>query len=110
MLTAGKWIASVLASGLALGALIGAAADPKIKDPPKQWWQLTGNDTSISPSNQVFADYGPYDLDVHSGYRPDLDYDAEVWSLPIPEFDDAVFSADQPDDLPAVTYGMPDRS
>jgi len=86
MLTAGKWIASVLAGGLALGAVIGAAADPKIKDPPKQWWQLTGNDTSIAPGNQVFADVGPYDLDVHGGYRPDLDYDAEVWTLPDVEY------------------------
>ena len=82
-----KWVSSVLVGGVALGCAIGAAADPRIKDPPPQWWQLTGNDTSTAPSNEVYADYGPYQLDVHGGYRPDLDYDAEVWALPLPDLD-----------------------
>jgi hypothetical protein len=96
MLTAGKWVSSVLAGGIALGAIMGAAADPTIKDPPPQWWQLAGTDTSISPSNQVFAEVGPYDLDVHSGYRPDLDYDAEVWALPLPDLDFAYYEYKEP--------------
>jgi hypothetical protein len=77
---------AIIPGGLLIGALIGDAVDPRIKDPPQQWWQMVGADTSTNPNNQVFAEVGPYDLDVHSGYRPDLDYEAEVWSLPLPEY------------------------
>ena len=78
---------AIVPGGLLIGALIGDAVDPRIKDPAPQWWQLTGADTTISRSNQVYAEVGPYELDMHGGYRPDLDYDAEVWSLPLPELD-----------------------
>ena len=91
MQAAAKWMSFVFVGGIALGCALGAAADPRIKDPPPQWWQLTGNDTSTSPSNEVYADYGTYALDVHGGYRPDLDYEAEVWSLPLPDLDYAYY-------------------
>jgi len=110
MLTVHKWIGCVLAGGLALGAVIGSAANPTIKAPAPQWWELTGNDTSIAPSNQVYAEVGPYDLDVHSGYRPDLDYSAEVWSLPVPEFDDATWTYEPASDQPQVTYGVTEQT
>jgi len=95
MHTGWKLAMAIVPGGLVAGAIIGAAADPRIKDPPPQWWQLAGNDTNVSSSNQVYAELGPYELNVHGGYRPDLDYDAEVWSLPLPDLDYAYYESDE---------------
>ena len=104
MLSAAKWIMGVVPGGIVLGALLGAAADPDMKDPPDPWWRLTGND-QIAISNEQFVEAWPADLGIPTGYRPDLDYEAEVWALPVPAYDLAVL--DEPPAMPAeptVTY------
>jgi protein PhnA len=82
MLTAAKWALSIVPAGIALGALLGAAVDPDMKDAPVPWWRLTG----AEPVAQADPgpEYWPQDFAAGPSYRPDLDYDAEVWALPIP--------------------------
>ena len=109
MLTAGKWALAIVPGGIMLGALLGAAADPQMKDAPPPWWRLSGA-APIMVSNQSFVEAGPEDLNVFGGYRPDLDYDAEVWALPYSAYELAPL-AEEPvatgsDDLPTVTYGI----
>jgi len=101
-----KWALAIVPLGIAIGALFSDRPEPK--EPPAQWWQLTGrDDVAIVPGDRVFVEAGPVDLSVPAGYRPDLDYDAEVWALPIPDYEFAAAPADAPvDDWPAVTYGI----
>ena len=110
MHAAGKWVTGIVASGIALGTVLGAAANPEMKDPPAPWWQLTSRDEFVASNDGQFVEAWPEDLDVFGGYRPDLDYDAEVWELPISEYDLAAL-AEEPFEVPAyelptVTYGV----
>ena len=109
MPAAAKWVMGIVTGGIALGALLGAAANPEMKDAPAPWWRLTAT-PPIFASEHYFVDVGPQDLDVPGGYRPDLDYDAEVWELPIPEYELAAL-AEEPlaDELPTVTYGVAEQ-
>ena len=108
MLAAGKWAIAIIPCGIALGALLGSAANPDMKDPPAQWWQLAGQQ-EFAVSDQVWIEAGPEDLNP-GGYRPDLDYDALAWDVPNAEYELAAFGeeppAARPDDLPTVTYGI----
>jgi hypothetical protein len=101
---------AIVPAGVMLGALLGAAANPDMKDPPTPWWQLTGRDDFVASDDRQFVEAGPEDLNVFGGYRPDLDYDAEIWSLPIPEYDLAALSEESFEapayELPTVTYGV----
>ena len=110
MLAAGKWIVTVVPAGIALGALLGGTAGPEMKDAPAPWWRLTGNEAIVSSGDAVFVEPGPQDLDVFGGYRPDLDYEAEVWALPIPAYELAALAeeptAPLPGELPTVGYGV----
>ena len=109
MLTAGKWALCIVTGGLTMGALLGDAVDPRMKDPVPQWWQLTGRDEIVPSSQYAFFEASPEDLSPYDGFRPDLDYDAEVWALPIPAYELAIL--EEPampsfeDELPRVTYG-----
>ena len=109
MLTAGKWALAIVPGGIILGALLGAAANPEMKDAPAPWWRMTGTE-QIFASNDYLVEAGPEDLDAFAGYRPDLDYDAEVWELPIPAYELAALAdeplAPLPDELPTVSYGI----
>jgi hypothetical protein len=109
MLAAGKWALAIIPGGILLGALLGAAANPKMKDAPAPWWRTTGMQLNIAYSGQQLYEAGPEDLNVFGGYRPDLDYDAVVWELPVAAADMAPLE-EQPvawaDELPAVTYGV----
>jgi len=101
---------AIVPAGVMLGAMLGAAANPDMKDPPTPWWQLTGRDDFVASEDSQFAEAGPEDLNVFGGYRPDLDYAAEIWSLAVPEYDLAAL-ADEPFEapayeLPTVTYGV----
>jgi hypothetical protein len=89
-------VLAVVPAGVALGALLGAAAVPPMKDAPAPWWRLSGRD-EIVVANQgySFVEAGPEDLDP-GGYRPDLDYDAEVRAPPIPADELAVLAAETP--------------
>ena len=107
MMTVAKWALGILPAGITLGALLGAAANPDMKDPPEPWWRLTGHDAIVAPGGVQFVEAGPEDLYIPGGYRPDLDYDAEVWALPIPASDLAFYEEPYPpssDDVPSVTY------
>jgi len=110
MLVAGKWVLGIVTGGLLLGTLLGRAADPDMKEPPAPWWQLTGSE-DLTIQNQgglVFVEAGPEDTNP-GGFRPDLDYDALAWNLPLPDYDFAHLldePADQPADWPTVTYGV----
>lgn len=106
LLTAGKWTLVIVPAGIALGALLGGR--PEMKEPPTPWWQLTGREQVVS-HEPAYVETGPAELNVFDGYRPDLDYAAEVWALPIPDYDLAALLEDPPrapaDDWPAVSYG-----
>jgi hypothetical protein len=106
---AAKWLIGILTGGIALGTFLGAAANPVMKQAPAPWWQMSGAD-EIVVSNMQFVEAGPEDLDVFGGYRPNLDYGAVVWALPIPDYELAPL-AEEPltlpaERLPAVTYGI----
>ena len=109
MSAAAKWTVGIVTSGIALGALLGAAVNPEMKQAPAQWWQTTGRD-EIVVTNMQFVEPFPEDLDVFGGYRPNLDYDAVAWALPMPEYELAALVEEPPvpvaEELPTVTYGM----
>ena len=104
---AGKWITGVAAGGIALGTLLAHAAAPNMKEAPEPAWRLSGA-APVEYQPEVFAEAMPQDLYVPSSYRPDFDYDIEVWAsqveyyLAAVEYEDFP-SADPP--LPTVTYG-----
>lgn len=103
MLTAGKWVMGIVMGGLLLGTLLGKAADPDMKEAPTPWWQLTGRDDVAAADDYQLVETRPPSLP--GGYRPDLDYNAEAWSLPYPEYDLALL-LDEPlaDDWPAPDF------
>jgi hypothetical protein len=94
MITAAKWALGILPAGIALGALLGAAVNPEMKDAPAPWWRLTDTDAFTAPAEPAL-DAWPQDFAAARSYRPDLDYDAEVWALPIPA-DEAWAGAEEP--------------
>ena len=98
MLTAAKWALGIVPLGIALGALLGAAVDPDMKNAPAPWWRLTGSD-AFTASAEPDSDHWPQDFAAARSYRPDLDYDIEVWSLPIPAYEVWAL-ADEPIALP----------
>ena len=100
MLTAAKWALGIVPAGIALGALLGAAVDPDMKDPPAPWWRLTGSD-AFTASTEPDVEYWPQDFAAGS-YRPDLDYDAEVWALPIPASDLMILLDEPALELPEI--------
>jgi hypothetical protein len=111
MPSAGKWALAIVPAGIALGALLGTAAAPEPTEPSAQWWQLTGReDIAIVADGRQFVEAGPEDLAVHGGLRPDLDYDAEVWTLPVSDYDFAYLQGEPLDppahDPPRVRYGV----
>jgi hypothetical protein len=109
MLAAGKWALTIVPAGIALGALLGDAANPEMKDPPAQWWQLAGADEVAVAEGALLFEAGPDDLSPFGSYRPDLDYDAEVWAEPIPAYEMAALTDEPsalPGSLPTVTYGV----
>lgn len=83
MIAAAKWALGIVPAGILLGALLGAAADPEMKDAPAPWWRLTGTD-AFTASPEPPLDAWPQDFAAARSYRPDFDYDIEVWDLPIP--------------------------
>lgn len=83
MITAAKWALGIVPAGIALGAVLGAAVNPVMKDAPAPWWRLTGTD-AFTASAEPALDEWPQDFAAARSYRPDLDYDIEIWSLPIP--------------------------
>jgi hypothetical protein len=100
MQTAAKLALGIVPAGIALGALLGAAVDPDMKDAPAPWWRLTSSEifASVEPGPEPW----PQDFAASRGYRPDLDYDAEVWALPIPA-DDLMILFDEPaPELPEI--------
>ena len=112
MLAAGNWsvaVVGIVAGGIALGAVLGKAANPHMKDAPEQWWQLTGSG-DVADSGDQYTGGWPEQVSMPDSYRPDLDYDAEVWSLPIPAYEIAAIGYDQlppplPYAPPPVAYG-----
>lgn len=99
MVTAAKWALGILPAGIALGALLGAAVNPDMKDAPAPWWRLTGSE-AFAASAEPDSDEWPQDFAAARSYRPDFDYNVEVWSLPIPA-DEVWALADEPIPLPA---------
>lgn len=95
MLAAGKWITAIVAGGVCMGLLLGNAVDPSVKSPPEEWWQL-GRAQLEQPQVYGSPDLGPQLAYAPHGFRPDLDYDAEVWSLPLSELDTTVLAWDEP--------------
>jgi hypothetical protein len=97
MRTAAKLALGIVPAGIVLGALLGAAVDPDMKDAPAPWWRLTGSEifASAEPGPESWSQ----DLAAARSYRPDLDYDAEVWALPIPAYEFMAL-ADEPADAP----------
>ena len=103
-LSIGKWAAGVVVGGVVLGAVLGSAADPDMKDAPEPWWQQSGRDGVVTEADPVlFEDRRT--AGAPGGFRPDLDYDAEVWSLPLPDYEMAAMADDAfADELPEEGY------
>lgn len=94
MVTAAKWALGIVPAGIALGALLGAATDPDMKDAPAPWWRMTGAETYTAPP-EPSLDAWPQDFAAVRSYRPDFDYDIEAWDLPIPS-DEVLVLAEEP--------------
>jgi hypothetical protein len=84
---AGKIGLVVVGGGLALGVLLSAYANPVMTRAPEPDWQLTGRPAIEPGPVQHFVSL-PEDLSPHGGYRPDLDYEAEItdWAPPYPRW------------------------
>jgi hypothetical protein len=84
---AGKIGLTIVGGGLALGVLLSTYANPVMKRAPEPDWQLTGRPAIEPGPVQHFVSL-PEDLSPHIGYRPDLDYDAEItdWSPDYPRW------------------------
>lgn len=96
----GKIAAAVIIPGLALGAMLGAAANPVMKRPTEQWWQ--GGDRNYA--TQSFADTGQPDSWAGNGampdsYRPNLDYSATITSYWEPPADWNWYGEDEPESV-----------
>ncbi len=102
----------VVLGGILLGALLGGAAQPRLKAPQPQWWQTSANDTIAPRAVPQGNAYRDAPLFAPDGFRPDLDYDAEVWSLPLPTGDLAASDAplDPYDGAAAPAAAMAKRS
>lgn len=100
MQTAAKLALGIVPAGIALGALLGAAVDPDMKDAPAPWWRLTGSE--VFASAEPGPEPWPQDFAAARSYRPDLDYDAEVWALPIPAYDLMILIDDPALELPPI--------
>lgn|SRR5512139_1395953 len=76
-----KYALTIVAGGLALGAVLGSAADPEMKRPAAPWWQQTGgrNASGSATDGQWPAPSVAYP-GMADSYRPDLDYDSVVTS------------------------------
>ncbi len=82
MRTIAKWGLVIVAGGLVLGMWLGTATSPVMKDiagETSSWRPGNGSKRAAQPP--AFAEPAPPYL--AGGYRPNLDYDAEVWGLPI---------------------------
>lgn len=101
MLTAAKWALGIVPAGIVLGALLGSAVNPDMKDPPEPWWRLAGSD-AFTASAEPEPEYWPQNFATAGGYRPDLDYDAEIWALPIPAYELAILNDEPAADLPPI--------
>lgn len=76
-----RYALTIVAGGLALGAVLGAAADPEMKRPAAQWWQQTGrSDPSQASGSDSWPAIAPAYPVMADSYRPDLDYDTVVTS------------------------------
>jgi hypothetical protein len=78
---------TIVGGGMALGVLLSSFANPVMKRAPEPDWRLTGRPAIESGPVQHFVSL-PEDLSPPSGYRPDLDYDAEIsdWSPTYPRW------------------------
>ena len=89
MRTAGIWALGIASGGLLLGLLLGSAAVPEMKQPPAPWWQQDDDGSPYRPardrSASIFAQTETGTASSIGGYRPDLDYTAEVWSPRLPD-------------------------
>jgi len=76
-----KYALTIVAGGLALGAVLGSAADPEMKRPAAPWWQQSGgrNAPGSATDNAWPAPSVAYP-GMADSYRPDLDYDTVVTS------------------------------
>jgi hypothetical protein len=102
MSTAAKWALAIVPSGITLGALLGSAVNPDMKDPPDPWWRLTG--TEPFAQADPAPEYWPQDFAAGRSYRPDLDYDAEIWALPIPAYELVILSDDASLEQPPIGH------
>jgi len=77
----GKYALTIVAGGLALGAVLGSAADPEMKQPAPQWWQQTGRPNAADYStDDAWPATAPAYPGMADSYRPDLDYGTVVTS------------------------------
>ena len=72
MLAAGKWAIAIIPCGIALGALLGSAANPDMKDPPAQWWQLAGQQ-EFAVSDQVWIEAVADEAAAAQAAQPDAE-------------------------------------
>jgi len=71
----------ILAGGLLLGMWLGNATQPDMKEPTAGATWRPGASSAVAEPSPVFAEPAPPYL--AGGHRPDLDYEAEAWELPI---------------------------
>jgi hypothetical protein len=91
-ITGAKWITSITLGGVALGAMLAAATEPQLKPVAPQWWQHSGREAiATTPDPELFAE-ALIERAPADSYRPDLDYEAEVWALPLPDADFAALN------------------
>ncbi len=80
--------AAVLPGGLVAGALLATFASPVMKQPDSPWWDGLLESDSETASGTALAGVYPEDPNPYGGYRPDLDYSAEItdWSPHYPSW------------------------
>lgn len=115
MTDARKIVLSVLGGGLVLGTVLGVYADPEMTRAPEPEWRLSARPAIEPGPVQHFVSF-PEDLSPHGGYRPGLDYTAEItdWSPRYPrwaysDFDAPAWDEPEPEVEPVRPYAATDE-
>ncbi len=112
MLARSSMVLAIATGGIALGAVLGAAANPKMKLPPEQPWHGTLQAPAVSDTGYQLAGAGPIDLSPYrESYAPTWASEELVdWEPEYPAWTYSDWDSATGDDLGSPAADGPARS